>query len=452
MWKLIVKVFLCYWIAAGIVIVVSDIIPHGHLRRQESIRALESALQFDARSILTAYQSGGCVAALPLMASDTDRIYLASPDGTILCGANPSFDFRPLIAKARIGKGPVAIDRRSSLILAFATTAASGRQYILLLDDQMHPLFWYWPGTTTFIISVVVTLFFAILIAVPIRRLSSTAQDIANGRLDTRVSTGNFPRLLARPFQSDVIQKLIADFNNMADRLQSLVESERTFLRDVSHELRTPLARLSIALELARLAGDPSMGVPLDRIEEEAARVDDLIEQLLTLSQMEVLPEIKPPKAVSLSEIIAEMMPDIEYEAHARKCRIIASTSHDCFVLADRFLLQRAFENVARNAIHYTPEDGTIEIVVEKKECNGNWQAVLRISDSGPGVPIEELQKILLPFHRVDEARQRSKGGFGVGLAIADRVVRLHDGQIVASNKPSGGLIVEMSFPLASAA
>jgi two-component system sensor histidine kinase CpxA len=451
MWSLVVKVFFCYWIAAGVVIAAFDVFPHGHLPRQQAITALKAVLRFESRPVLTAYQSGGCAAALPLMTSTSDQMFLALPNGNILCGKDPGFSVQSLIAGARNARDPVVIDRQSSQLLAFAATAPSGKPYIVLLDYRIPPHLWFWPGPATFAISGVVTLFLTILIAVPIRRLSSAAQEISNGRLDVRVTTGNFPKLLAWPIQSDIIQTLIANFNHMAERLQSLVEAQRTFLRDVSHELRSPLARLSIALELAREAGDPTISIPLDRIEDEVARAEDLIAQLLTLSRMEVLTEITPSQTVSLGDLVEEMMPDIEFEANGRKCHVIAKTPHDCFVRGDQFLLRRAFENVVRNAICYAPEGGTIEIAVEKLERNGDLQAVFRICDSGPGVHVDELQRILLPFYRVDKARQQSTGGFGVGLAIVDRVVKLHAGQIVAWNKPSGGLIVEMSFPLGSA-
>ena len=450
MWSLIVKIFVCYWIAAGIAIAVSDIIPHGKLHRQEATWALAAALQFESRSLLSAYDRGGCAAALPLMAGTANHMFLALPNGTILCGQDPGFSVQPLIAAARNSKIPIAIDHHDGQILALPATSPSGQQLLILLEYGVTPYFWFWPGPTTIAISGVVTLFLAILVAVPIRRLSSAAQYIANGRLDARVSKGKFPKLLALPFESDIIQSLIADFNHMAGRLQLLVDAQRTFLRDVSHELRSPLARLSVALELARETGQAGLNAPLDRIEEEAGRVDDLIAQLLSLSQMEGLSGNKPFDAVSLGDLVAEMMPNIVYEANGRNCRVIANTPRDCFLHGDEFLLRRALENVVRNAIRYTPEEGTIEIDVEKLERDGNWLAVLRIGDSGPGVPVEELQRILLPFHRVDKARQRSTGGFGVGLAIADRAVKLHAGKLVAWNKPSGGLIVEMSFPLAS--
>jgi signal transduction histidine kinase len=94
---------------------------------------------------------------------------------------------------------------------------------------------------------------------------------------------------------------------------------------------------------------------------------------------------------------------------------------------------------------------GTIEISVEELERDGARLAILCVGDTGPGVPSDKLQSILLPFYQANKSHGRPSRGFGVGLAIADRAVKLHMGQIVAWNKPSGGLVVEMSFPLALA-
>jgi len=233
----------------------------------------------------------------------------------------------------------------------------------------------------------------------------------------------------------------------MAERLQSLVAAQRVLFRDISHELRSPLARLSVALELARETGPSSMRAPLDRIEVETERVNDLIGQLLSLSHMETVQELSQTADFSLGDLVASIIPDVQYEANRSRCHVVATTLHECPVHGDPILLLRAIENVVRNAIRYTPENGVVEVDVEKVERNGSSLAVVRVADSGPGVPPDELISILQPFYRIDKSRQRTTGGFGVGLAIADRAVKLHSGEIRASNRPEGGLVVEMTFP-----
>jgi two-component system sensor histidine kinase CpxA len=447
--SLIVKIFLCYWIAASIVMLVIDLNPHEQMHRPEVTAALTSVLRIHGRALTQAYEAGGCSAATPLLSDPEDAMDLASPDGQILCNPAPATELRSLILSAAHSKRPVGHNFPNFEMIAMSVKSPSGKPYVVLLRSRFTAAIYFGvvPGTTTLMISAVVTLLLSMLIAMPIRRLRLAARDIANGRLDARVKPGFVLGPIGRFTPSDVLRGLIVDFNNMAERLQSLVDAQRVLVRDISHELRSPLARLSVALELAREACPAPMTAPLDRIEVEAGRVNELISQLLSLSQLETLKELSQSSNLSLGELVASVIPDVQYEANGRGCRVIARNLEDCVVYGDPILLQRAIENVVRNAIRYTPENGVVEIDVERVESNGFISAVVRVADGGPGVPPDELASILRPFYRVDRSRQRATGGFGVGLAIADRAVKLHSGQIKASNKPEGGLMVEMIFP-----
>ena len=116
----------------------------------------------------------------------------------------------------------------------------------------------------------------------------------------------------------------------------------------------------------------------------------------------------------------------------------------------DPELLRSAIENVVRNATRYTAEGTVVEIRLEWQMNEKGPEAVIRVLDSGPGVPNADLEKILQPFYRLDDARNRQTGGAGLGLSIADRAVRLHGGQLRASNRPEGGLAVEIRIPVVS--
>ena len=115
---------------------------------------------------------------------------------------------------------------------------------------------------------------------------------------------------------------------------------------------------------------------------------------------------------------------------------------------ADPDLLRSAVENVVRNATRYTAEGTTVEVRLERQQAaTDGEEIVVRVLDSGPGVPDEALQKIFEPFYRLDDARNRQTGGAGLGLSIADRAIRLHGGQLRASNRKEGGLEVEIRIP-----
>jgi len=447
--SLILKMFIRYWIAAGLVLLFVDLNPHEQLHRPEATEALSAALRLHGAALIKAYEAGGCPAAAPMVSDSTETMSLVSSGGYPLCTPEPAAGLQSLIVDAAKSKAPIATNFRTFQVVAQSVSSPSGKPYVVLLKSSFKKPIPYGlvPGSTTIIISGVVTVLLSILIALPIQRLRSAARDIANGHLEARVKWGKGLGVVGGFPDSDVLHDLIIDFNHMAGRLQSLVAAQRLLFRDVSHELRSPLARLSVALELARVAGPPSMKVPLDRIETEVARVNDLIGQLLSLAQMETVQELSQPASLSLGELVKSVIPDVQYEANGRGCRVITRTLEDCVVYGDSIMLQRAIENVIRNAIRYTPENGVVAVDVEQLQSGGSRVAVVRVEDSGPGVPVEELTAILRPFYRVDKSRQRATGGFGVGLAIADRAVKLHSGAIKATNRSGGGLVVEIDLP-----
>lgn len=104
-----------------------------------------------------------------------------------------------------------------------------------------------------------------------------------------------------------------------------------------------------------------------------------------------------------------------------------------------------------RNAVRYTGEGTSVEVVLSKTAGPDGGQASVRVSDRGPGVPLDSLDKLFLPFYRLDDARGRLTGGVGLGLAITERAVRFHGGKVIATNRPEGGLQVEINLPLVTA-
>jgi two-component system sensor histidine kinase CpxA len=283
-----------------------------------------------------------------------------------------------------------------------------------------------------------------LLVTRPMVRLRKAARELATGKLSTRVV---WPTTQSRMFEGDEISALIHDFNHMAERLESLVDAQKLLLRDVSHELRSPLARLSVALELAREDADPATAAHLERIERETERLNQLIGQLLTLSSMEALEKVENLKPLSLNRLIERMIPDSEYEAQQRQCSVVFHAGNECIIPGNEELLYRAIENVVRNAIRYTESGTEVEIALKLAAGRGNRQAVIEVSDRGPGIPENQLAAIFRPFYRVDYARSPKTGGFGVGLAIAERAVRLHKGELSASNRKGGGATIRIMLP-----
>jgi two-component system, OmpR family, sensor histidine kinase CpxA len=224
-------------------------------------------------------------------------------------------------------------------------------------------------------------------------------------------------------------------------------------LKDVSHELRSPLARLSVALGLARQRATPEIEGSLNRIELEADRLNQLIQRLLTISRLESGADGLRKSTLSLRELVEQVAHDAEYETPGRGCRVLADPEDEFLVEADPDLLRSAVENVVRNATRYTAEGTTVDVRLERQGSGQSEESeiVVRVLDSGPGVPSDALPKIFEPFYRLDDARNRQTGGAGLGLSIADRAIRLHGGRLRASNRKEGGLEVEIRIPAAVA-
>jgi len=291
-------------------------------------------------------------------------------------------------------------------------------------------------GIITLLVGTIVCFLLARYLSDPIRHLRAATRSIAAGDLRVRVSN-----LLGA--RRDELALLALDFDLMAERLRGLLESHRELLRDVSHELRSPLARLQIALGLARR---PSADLPreFDRIEQEVARLDELIGEILSLSRLDDPGRSLAAEPVSIEELLETLVENARLEAEPRSVRVLVTLLASLSVSGDRELLFRAIENVLRNAVRFAPEGSTVELALEREAD----QALIRISDRGPGVPVEALQRIFEPFFSVAKARNREAAGYGIGLAITARVVALHGGSVQACNRLDGGLQVELRLPL----
>lgn len=275
----------------------------------------------------------------------------------------------------------------------------------------------------------------------PLGKLRQAASAIAAGKLKTRVK----PAIGRR---HDEIALLGDDFDRMAEQIERLVTAQRNLLGDVSHELRSPLARLIVALSLLKQAQSEEAGEYQTRIGIEADRLDKLIGQLLTLTRIDSGVDANLRERFDLANLVQEVAADGDFEARVQNRAVRFSASDSCTMTGVAEMVRSAIENVVRNAVRHTAPGTTVEITVEKlKEPS----ALIRVRDHGPGVPQEMLQDIFLPFHRAQTVNGNGSGadrGAGLGLAIADRVVRLHNGTIQAYNARECGLVIDIQLPL----
>jgi two-component system sensor histidine kinase CpxA len=277
----------------------------------------------------------------------------------------------------------------------------------------------------------------------PIGRLRRATEAYAGGNLSERVA----PTLGSR---KDEIADLARAFDRMAQHLQELISSQRQLLSDVSHELRSPLARVQVALGLARQRAEGRAGPEFDRIEGETERLNELIGQLLSLARLEagVAPVSNEP--VDVAELLAAVASDADFEARAGNRRVEITKTVSARIRGNTELLRSALENIVRNALRYTPEGTAVELSMDRDSQRPDG-TVIEVRDRGPGVPEEMLPRLFEPFVRVSDARDRASGGYGLGLAIADKAVRLHGGKLSARNALDGGLCVAVSLPVSPA-
>ena len=278
----------------------------------------------------------------------------------------------------------------------------------------------------------------------PVVKLRRATNDLANGKLGTRVgpSLGN---------RRDELALLARDFDSMAERIESLLNAQRRLLGDISHELRSPLARLNVALELARERAGGNATTALERIELESQTIDELIGQLLALTRLETGSRQINATPFDLRKLVEEIAGDADFEARSRNRFVQLNCSEGFTIVGSKELLRPAIENVVRNAVQYTAENTVVEIDVRRNGASSNGGqngfAEITVRDHGAGVPDTALTEIFRPFYRVDDARDRASGGSGLGLAITERAVRLHEGTVSAMNAPGGGLMVSIMLP-----
>ena len=273
-------------------------------------------------------------------------------------------------------------------------------------------------------------------ITAPLFELRRGAETIAIGNLSARVAESVRTR-------GDEIGQLGRDFDRMAERLETLVDSHKRLLGDVSHELRSPLSRLLVALGLAKKEDAEKMPELLDRIALEARRLDTLIGQLLTLSRIENGSHGTTSSSVDLTALVHEVVADADFEARALSRRVTVIEFDECAVSGSEELLRSAVENVVRNGVRFTGEGTAVDVSIRRD----GGRVVIRIRDHGPGVPDSMLAEIFLPFRRVHTIAGTVNDGSGLGLAIAQRAVAANGGTIGAKNAADGGLIVDIEIP-----
>lgn len=273
----------------------------------------------------------------------------------------------------------------------------------------------------------------------PLDEVREAAGEIAAGDLEKR--------LPPRPVGTEV-GDLTASLNEMVDSLRDALETaraseERTrrFAADAGHELRTPLTSIRGFAELHRMGAMPDSAVALDRIENESLRMSQIVEDLLTLAQLDAeRPLDRAP--IDMAELVSDAVraarataPDRQIDLNLRAVPVVTG---------DAGRLRRVVTNLVVNAVRHTPEETNVWVVVDHRGS----EAVLTVRDNGPGMKPEDATRAFERFHRADDSRTRADGGgSGLGLSIVDEIVRAHGGTVELETAPGAGATFTVKLP-----
>ncbi|SHM86139.1 sensor histidine kinase [Phytopseudomonas punonensis] len=322
------------------------------------------------------------------------------------------------------------------------TSPTTGETYLFVYRiphpelDAWHRGSLLWPLSALGIALVVLTGFSLLLtlsITRPLDRLRGAVHDLGQ----TAYQQNSLARLASR---RDELGVLANDFNRMGARLQDLIGSQRQLLRDVSHELRSPLARLRIALALAERAEPAEREKLWPRLTRECDRLEDLISEILALARLDAEPGSAQP--IDLTQLTGKLREDVKLSHPEQLLNIHLQPGIQLHGWPG--MLERALDNLLRNALRFTPEGQPIELNIVG--CAG--EIALEVRDHGPGVAVEHLAQLGEPFFR---APGQSAAGHGLGLAIARRAAERHGGRLELENHPDGGFSARLVLPLETA-
>jgi two-component system sensor histidine kinase CpxA len=439
------KLVISFWLAVALSMMTTVILYPPNHRDASHFPELKAGLDLNAQYLVSLLETDRAAAARTYceqLGKKDLHLYVFDSHGNQLIGRAAPAQVVSMVA--RDSQQPRTARAGDRLYASELEVLKDGTQVSVVAEfpDRHPPLFVRMAPRMALLalISGLVCYGLAKYLTIPLVALRHATHKLAEGDLSARA-------ISPTRGGTDEISSLVADFNAMADQIESLVTLQNRLTTDISHELRSPLARLSVALEIARAKSGPQAAGALDRIETEADRLNELVGQILMLSRLESGNGPTAPDEIDVPELLQDVADDASFEATKKGCTVNLNVSAKCSMQGSRELLRRSLDNVLRNAIHYTASGSSIDVSLGCKNGELPALALIRIRDHGVGVPENELKNIFQPFHRVGGDRARQSGGAGLGLAIADRAVRLHHGTISARNAPDGGLIIEVALP-----
>jgi len=359
-----------------------------------------------------------------LLAARTPIEQLELTDLVARCAA----EAKPVLTTSGAGSG--------TRILAYSFSL-NGRQFVVLISQSLDPVaedlrlvrrvFWI-----ALPVAVAIAGLGGFLLATrslaPVRRMAAQAKSIT----DRNLRNGLDPGAASEEFQ------ILADsFNELLARLDRSFGTMRRFVADASHELRTPLAIIRGEADVALAADRPAAEYKESTaiIQDEARRLSRLVDDLLNLARVDadsVRLQIEP---FYLDDLLSECCRSLQPLASAKGLTLGCQGTQDVMFSGDPDLLRRLILNLLENAIHYTPSGGRVEANLEVDDAAFR----IKVSDTGVGIPADDAPHVFERFYRVDSARSREQGGFGLGLSIVKWIAESHHGTVELTSRPGAG-------------
>jgi two-component system osmolarity sensor histidine kinase EnvZ len=338
----------------------------------------------------------------------------------------PDFPFRRQIVSAlsaRLGRS-VSFSGRSSDGSVWTSIPVGGRTLYAGFFPNRYAVHPPLAAVTLVSLGALLVLVTALVL---VRRITVPLQRAA--RAAVQVGAGQLPAPLPET-GPDELAELARRFNQMGREVQALLDNRTTLLAGVSHDLRTPLTRAQLALEMMK--GDQTNSRNIDRISKDLADMNSLISGYLDIARSF---KAAMPEDLDLADELTELASHVEG---------VLLNVRQCPAYVDREAFRRVVSNLLENALRYGGGRIEIDLVREKT------QARILISDNGPGIAEEDMEKVFRPFYRVEASRARVTGGTGLGLAIVKQLAEANGWKISLRNREEGGLVAELLIGLAS--
>jgi two-component system sensor histidine kinase CpxA len=265
-----------------------------------------------------------------------------------------------------------------------------------------------------------------------ISRVTRATELLAEGQFDHRVPED----------RTDELGQLAAAINRMSSRLAGFVTGQKRFLGDIAHELCAPIARMQFGLSIVEQQTAESGSAAVDDVQDEMKQMSNLVNELLSFSRAGMELQGRELAAVDVADTLRDA---VSREALNTAVEVRIESSVPLMARADREFLLRSLSNLIRNAVRYAGSAGPITIAGRRDSKD----IVVVVSDSGPGVPQQEIDRVFAPFYRAEASRNRDSGGVGLGLAIVKSCIEACNGRVQCRNRQPSGFEVEIRLTAA---